>query len=323
MFSEQTHAILAGKSFVGRGDLKSDAVFVQPDFFCTPIIFFAKADADNLRFRPRRDFVRPLAVAVQKQFPIRREQFRKPAFFLRHAGDIAKKFQMLAPDARDDAELRRNHFHQRREFAGMIRAGFQHRRLMRFSQPQQSHRHADVIIKTRLAPQRRKFLAQHGRQQFLHRRLAIRAADRDDRQIKFAPVSRRQLAQRHTNIFYREQCRRWLRRPRRNGSGGAAATFWRRGVAATQSSDSRLFNDDSRDIFHCDFGDKIVAVKLVTLDGKKQIARLRRPRIGADGLDFRVRRAADDFGTAGFGNPFQRARFHNFISAKMSRSPPQ
>ncbi len=196
MPAQQIDPIFAAKFFLRVRNLKCRAIFVQPNFLRAPVVFFAKADADNFRFRARRDFFRPFVVAVHKQFSVRRQQFRQPAFFLRHARDIAKKFQMLAPDVRDDAELRLNHFHERREFARMIRAGFQHRGLMRFFQPQQGQRHADVVVETRLAPQRRKFLPQHRREQFLHRRFAVRAADRNHRQIKIFPISRRQFSER-------------------------------------------------------------------------------------------------------------------------------
>ena len=298
MPSEQIDAILAAKFYLRRHDLKRHATFIKANFLRAPVVLFAKADAHNCRFRPRRNFFRPLVVAVQKQFSVRRQQFGKRTFFLRHARDVAKEFQVLAPDVRDDAKLRCNHFHERREFARMIRARFQSRRLMRFFQPQQRRRHADVIIKTRLAPQRRKFLAQHRRDQFLHRRLAVRTANRDDRQIKLLSISRRKFPQRNPDIIHRHhRARRQFRRQ-----------FF-------------LFDDDRRRTFCRDFIDEIVPVKLFTANRKEQIARLRRPRIGADRFYFHARRAAKNFRTAGFSDKFQRAWFHKIISAKTSRSP--
>ena len=69
--------------------------------------------------------------------------------------------------------------------------------------------------------------------------------------------------------------------------------------------DFRLFNDNRRDAFRRDFIDEIVAVKFFALDGKEQIAHLRQPRIGADGINSHARRASKNFRAAGFGNKFQ------------------
>ncbi len=151
MPSEQIDPILAAKFFFRRPHSKRHAAFVQADFFRAPVVFFAETDANNFRFCSRNNFFRPFVVAVHKKFSVRRQQFREPAFFLRDARDIAKKFQMLATDVRQHAEFRLDHFHERRQFARMIRAGFQHGGLMRFFQPQQCQRHADVIVETRLA----------------------------------------------------------------------------------------------------------------------------------------------------------------------------
>ena len=259
MPSEQIDPILAAKFCLRRDDLKRHAAFIEANFLRAPIIFLANANAHNLRLRPRRDFLRPFIVAVQKQFSIRRQQFGKRTFFLCHARNIAKKFQMFTADARDDTKLRRDNFHERRKFARMICARFQNRRLMRFFQPQQSRWHADVIVKTRLAPQRGKFLAQHGRDEFLHRRLAIRAAHCDDWQIKLPPIRRRKFSKRNADIIHRQH------RARRQFRG----QFF-------------LFHHDRRRTLRRDFIDEIVTVKFFSLDGKEQITSLRRPRIGAD-----------------------------------------
>ncbi len=204
MPAQQIDPILAAKFFLRRLHPECHAVFVQTNFLRAPVVFFAEADADHLRLGPGRDFFRPFVVAVQKQFSVRRQQFRQPAFFPRDAGDIAKKFQMLAPDVRNHAELRLDHFHQRREFAGMIRAGFQHGGLVRFFQPQQRQRHAEVVVETRLAPERRQLLLEHRRNQFLHRRFAVRAADANHRQRKIRSIRRRQFSERGARIVHNQ-----------------------------------------------------------------------------------------------------------------------
>ena len=104
--------------------------------------------------------LRPFVVTIDKEPAVRRQQFREPAFFLRHARQVAKKFQMLAANVRQHAVFRLNHFHQRREFTRMIRPRFEHRGLVRFFQAQQRQRHADVVVEARLAPNRCERLPQ-------------------------------------------------------------------------------------------------------------------------------------------------------------------
>ena len=96
-----------------------------------PVVARIQTDANHFRLRPLADLVAPLVVAIHKQRSVCRQQIRQRALLLRHPREVAKKLQMLAPDVRDDAELRGNHFHQRRQFTGMIRADFEHRGAMR------------------------------------------------------------------------------------------------------------------------------------------------------------------------------------------------
>ena len=56
-----------------------------------------------------------------------------------------------------------------------------------------------------------------------------------------------------------------------------------------------------------------MAIELFAFDGKEQIARLRQPRIRTNIFKFRLQRTREDFGVAGFGDKFQRARFHNLF----------
>ena len=166
MATQQIDPILAAQGWRWRVHLKRHAVFIKTDLLRAPVVFLTRPDADNFRLCARGDFLRPLIAAIDEKFSVRRQQFCQPAFFPRHPRDVAKKFQMLAADVRQHTELRPDHAHERREFARMIRAGFQHGGLMRLFQPQQRCRHADVIVETGLAPERRQLLPQHGGKQF-------------------------------------------------------------------------------------------------------------------------------------------------------------
>ena len=161
-----------------------------------------ETDARHRRFRARRDGFRETCVAVDEKFAVSGKQFREPAFFFRHAVHVAEKFQMLAPDTRDDTEARLNHRDQRRDFPGMIGADLEHRRLVMRLQPQQRERHANVVVEARLAPERGKFLTQHRRDEFLRRGFAVRAADRDDGQREVAAILRREPGERLAGVFH-------------------------------------------------------------------------------------------------------------------------
>ena len=80
---------------------------------------------------------------------------------------------MLAPDAGNDTEPRCNHAHERRQLTGMVRPDFQRSGLVRPVQFQQGHRHADVVVEARFAPERLEPLAQHRCQQLFRCRLAV------------------------------------------------------------------------------------------------------------------------------------------------------
>ena len=68
---------------------------------------------------------------------------------------------MFASDARDDSNLRLHHPNERRQFAGMIRAEFKNRSFVPSFQLEQRLGHANVVVETGFAPERREFLPQH------------------------------------------------------------------------------------------------------------------------------------------------------------------
>jgi len=86
--------------------------------------------------------------------------------------------------------------------------------------------------------------------QFLDRRLAVRAADTNNGQIEFTPVSRGQFAERRARVAHREH-----------------------GAFRQGGGDFFPFHNDRCNTFGCDFVQKIVAVEMPAFDGKKQVAR--------------------------------------------------
>ena len=71
----------------------------------------------------------------------------------RHAFQAAEKFQVLAADRSDHAIVRMHHSHQRSEFARMVCAHFQHRRLMAIFEFQQREWNAHIIVEAALTGQ--------------------------------------------------------------------------------------------------------------------------------------------------------------------------
>ena len=180
---------------------------------------------------------------------------------------------MLAPDVRDDAELRLDHLHQRRQFAGMIRADFQHGGLMRCSSRSNVTGTPMSLLKLASLHERRKFLPQHRGDQFFGRRLAVRTADRDDRQRKLSPIRRARVwpnaCPRIRHLDHRTPRQRFKFAP--------------------------PLDQDGHRAFLRDFGNEIVPVKLLARQRNEQIARLGLPRIRVDALKARCRRTLQQF----------------------------
>ena len=284
---QQIDPVLAAEFSLRRFHAKGHAVLVQANRTRPPVVFFTESDPHDRRARAPDDLLRPFVVAIDKELSVRRQQFREPAFFLRHARQVAKKFQMLAADVRQHAVFRLNHFHQRREFARMIRARFEHRRPVRFFQAQQRQRHADVVVETRLAPKRGQRWPQRRRDQFLGRRLAVGAADGDHRQIKFPPVRRGEFSQRRARVIHDEHraVRQW------RGNFFCSTTTAATPLAATSfkkswpSKRSPLMAKNKSPGFAC-----------------RESVQTR--------CDRRSARSAPDFRRAGFSHKFQRTCFH-------------
>ena len=121
--------LVAPRKFRARGrDREGHAVLVAAHVRRAPVVAGVKANFHHAGRGARDDRRDVRIVAVEEEAAVRGQQLGQPAFLRHDAGHVAKKFQMLAPDARDDAEARLDHPHQRREFAGMIGPDLEHRR---------------------------------------------------------------------------------------------------------------------------------------------------------------------------------------------------
>lgn len=205
---------------------------------------------------------------------------------------------MLAADAGDHAVARRGHGHERREFAGMVGADLEDGGLVMRLQPEQGQGHANVVVETRLAPERGMFLAQHGGDQLLRRGLAVGAAHDDGRQLEIRAVLGGQPAERLPGVF--------------DGNDGA-----------TQRQDGQACRlDNHRGNFPPpDLGQKIVAVKFFPGQGDEQIPGPRLARIRADAPHHRLRCAGQLPPRTGGGDVLQIPWFHSRIFRNSRRAP--
>ena len=293
MPAQKIDAVVTAELLVRRNHAKRCSVLAHPTPGDAPLALVAKTNLHDLCTRACRQLRGIGIVAIQKKFSIRREQFRQRALLLRHAFEVAKKFEMLTANARDDSEARLDHLHQRRKFTGMIRARLQHRRLMRRLNPQQRVWHADVVVEAGLAPDRGEFLAQHGCDEILRRRLPVRAADRDDRQRKLPAIRRRQFAKRHPRI-------------RDFNSGTGVSPVRQRSRCRT----TPRIHHHRRNILPRDQLKKLMPIKRVAFECDEQIARLHLPRIRADPQHWRLRRTPENFPGAGVGDEVEGACVH-------------
>jgi hypothetical protein len=119
-------------------------------------------------------------------------------------------------------------------------------------QSQEGQRHADVVVKAGIAPERRHFLAEDGSDQLFGAGFAVGPGDGDDRQREVISIFRRDPAEGATRIV--------------DGDYGA---FERVG------GDFRAVKHDGGDAFLGGFTQEIVAVEAVTRERNEQIIPLR------------------------------------------------
>ena len=291
MPAQKPHPIFPSPCRMAAFHAKGRPVFVRSHFPRHPIIAPIQARQHDSRARAPRDDLAPGIVAVEKKHAVGGQTFGRGPFLARHPDQVMEKFQMLAGDVGHHAQAGRHHLEQRRQFARMIGARFQHGRLVRALQAQQSQRHADIIVKTGFAPKGRLLLPQDRRNQLLGRGLAVGTGHRDHQRLKFTPIRRSQTTQRAPRLVHQDK---------------RTAVQTRRRLAP--------FGHHGRHSAPPCFGQKGVAVKLPARQGEKQIARLRLARIGANARDGAFGRAVEQLAFHRLRKIFQRTRFHDLQS---------
>jgi hypothetical protein len=154
-----------------------------------------------------------------------------------------------------------NNVYQWRKLTGMVGADFENSHLMRPIQIQDCERHADLIIKTSLAPKNRQFLPEHRCYKFFGGGFPIRTSDPDDWYGKLFPVSSPQLTQGLAGI--------------RNGYHRRFKRDWGNAVTLGHYRCDR---------FSGDFLNKLMTIESFTREGEKDIPWLSVPRIRANSL---------------------------------------
>ena len=246
------------------------------------------ADPDHARVRAARDAPAPLVVAVQDCQALRRQRRDQLRLFGGDGGLVRKKFDMRRPDAADHADLRRGHFRQRREFAGMIHPHFHHAVFVILVEPDQGQRHADVIVEIALRRLRLETGAQHGRDQFLRARLAAAAGHADGAHGKQLPVIGGKALQGLERVGHLDKTE-----------------------VLGQIGDKAARNQRRHRAVLSHLADKFVAVKAISLQRHKAIAGCKRPRVGMEPVHRQRRIALDQPAAGKTGDLFQGAAAHH------------
>ena len=270
--------------------MKRDTVLSDPKILSAPIVAPAETHRDDAGLGPARKNRRPFAVAIEQQHPVRGQKLGEPAFLLGHAVQVIEKFEMLAPDAGDDANPRVDHADQRREFPGMIRADLEHRRPVALLQIQQRQRHPDVVVKTGLAPKRVELLPEDSGDEFLGRRLAVGTADGNHWHLKIFTVTRAQISQRDPRVFH--------------GDDAHVRGQIRRQLTAA------LRDQHCADGLRSHIAEVIMTIEFLPRERDEKVVRLRAARVGRDAGDGRIRAACEQFARARLGNKFQVTALH-------------
>src|SRR6266704_2960293 len=134
MAPKQVDPIFPGEIAHQAIHLKSNSLSIEPQAVSAPMIALTEARPHHRGTGAFGDDGSELIVAIDEKFAGRRQQFRQPAFFAGHGFETAKEFKMFAANRSNHAIMGMNHFHERREFARMVRADLKHSSLMRIFQ---------------------------------------------------------------------------------------------------------------------------------------------------------------------------------------------
>src|SRR4051812_42029364 len=128
MRAQNLRLILTTKFRLIRFYLEARSALSERDVGNAPIAMAAGcgADSNDPGFRSPRQRIGAITVSVDDQETIWRQRLGQLPFFFKNALYIAKKFQMLPPNAGNHTSVRLDHFKERTQFARMIRAHFEH-----------------------------------------------------------------------------------------------------------------------------------------------------------------------------------------------------
>ena len=271
LMAQQVDAVGSAPISLRRNQFESCPLIVQRNAGKPPVAALPLPDRDNCCAAADADGLQPLDVSIDKQAALRRQHLCQLSLLLDHPFEVPEKLQMLAPDARQHAVPWPDELQQRLQFAGMIRADLEHRRLVGPAQPQQCERHPDIVVETGLARERLEPLPQHCRQDVLGAGFAVGAAHRNNRQLKIPPVPGRQSAKRIPRLLHLDPRPGDLR------------------LAKPGSADHSRLRPLAKRVVEV-----VMPVKLVTANRHEQVARLGQARVGADAAHTRRAFARDE-----------------------------
>ena len=206
-------------------------------------------------------------VGVQHDRASGRQRADDRRVLFRHVGDAAHEFLMLALGVVDHGDRRLRDGSELRRLARMVHAELDRGRGMLRAKTEQRQRKADRVVEVafgREHPRAAEVSAQHRRQHFLDRRLAVAADDGDDRKRKPRAPVRRQLAERAQRVRHGDEIARESIRPVEGDERGDRALV-ARGV------------------------DEIVSVEALALERDEEVARRERARVGGDPREAHIR----------------------------------
>jgi len=153
-------------------------------------------------------------------------------FRTRRALQRTETFQVFRAGVGDQADPGPRHLHQLLHVAAPVGTHLDHRAQVAVVQPQQRHRHTQVIVQVAAGGQARPALRQDRGDHLFHRGLAIAAGHSDHRSLELRACGARRIGERHLDTGYHDLRQRQLNRTRHNGAGGAGGGRCRHEVVA-------------------------------------------------------------------------------------------
>ena len=243
---------------------------------------------NNLGAGAMRDRLVERIVAVQNHGPVAPDHFGEGAFFLRDRLPRTHELDVRDADVGDDAEIRRGQGGEGGDLAGVIHSQLPNCDFVSRSRLEHRPRQPDVIVEIAFGFRDTKTTRECGRDKILGAGLAVAAGDRDDPQREGSPIAGCDLLVADERVGYanKREIIRHLSAPALFDEGAGRAACRR-------------------------FFDETVAIEILAPDGNEKIARLDRPRVGADASDLPVGFTLHKFaaGVAGDLGKWERVHF--------------